>query len=149
MRWSHKLGGGCTPARRRRRLPLGKPPTGFLESNVGRPPNLSVTDLTKKLNVSFRRSKGTEKSIHKGRFLPAVEMTMTLFGQLSLKNRCRIEYGMTDRLCGKPPYVECDVGLVLDELVSSELETTRLADDDVRNDSCLAMDSTMFQLCQN
>jgi hypothetical protein len=50
---------------------------------------------------------------------------------------------------GEPPSMECDVGRTLDELVSSELETTRLTDDEVRDGYCLTMDSTRFQLCQN
>ncbi len=54
-----------------------------------------------------------------------------------------------DHLFGGPSDIECDVGRMLDELVSSELETTMLADDEVCNDSCLTMESTRFQLCQN
>ena len=53
------------------------------------------------------------------------------------------------RLFGGPPGAECDVGRMLDELVSSELETTRLIDGEVRADGCLTMESKRFQLCQN
>jgi hypothetical protein len=53
------------------------------------------------------------------------------------------------RLFDEPPDVECDVGRMLDDLVSSELETTRWTDDEVRNGCCLTMDSRRFQLCQN
>ena len=53
------------------------------------------------------------------------------------------------RLFGGRPDVECDIGLMLDKLISSELETTRLTVDEVRNGCCLTMDSTRFQLCQN
>ena len=51
------------------------------------------------------------------------------------------------RLFGGPPGAECDVGRMLGELVSSELETTRLTDSEVRNDSCLTMEGKGFQLC--
>ncbi len=51
------------------------------------------------------------------------------------------------RLFGGPPDAECNVGRMLDELVSSELETTMLTEDEVRNDSCLTMERTRFQLC--
>jgi hypothetical protein len=59
-----------------------------------------------------------------------------------------------DRLFGGPPGVECDVGRMLDELVSSELEptqleTTKLTTHIVRDGCCLTMNSTRFQLCQN
>ena len=57
--------------------------------------------------------------------------------------------GFSESDVGKPPDIECDVGRMLDELVSSELATTKLTDDEVRIDSCLNMDSTRFQLCQN
>ena len=50
---------------------------------------------------------------------------------------------------GGPPDVECDVGQMLDKLVSSELETTRLIEDEVCNGCCFTMDSKRFQLCQN
>ena len=39
------------------------------------------TRLSYKPYLSFRRSEATEKSKQKKGFLPAVEMTMTLFGQ--------------------------------------------------------------------
>ena len=45
---------------------------------------------------------------------------------------------------GRPPDIECDVGRTLDELVSSELETTMLTDEEIRNGCCLTMDSTRF-----
>jgi hypothetical protein len=57
--------------------------------------------------------------------------------------------GFSETDVGRPPSAECDVGRMLDELVSSELETTRLTDDKVRADSCLTMESKGFQLCQN
>jgi hypothetical protein len=66
-----------------------------------------------------------------------------------LKNRYRNEFGMTDNKCDGPMDIEFDVGRILDELVSSELKTTRLTDDDVRTNICLTMDSTRFQLYQN
>jgi hypothetical protein len=78
------LGGSCIPDRQWWSPPLGKPPTGFSESDVGGPPS-----------------------------------------------------------------VECDVGRTLDELVSSELETTLLTDDEVRDGCCFTLDSKRFQLCQN
>jgi len=146
--------------------PLGKPPTGFSESDVGRPPNISIT-----LSIQSRDQ--------------------------GLKKRCQTEFGLADRLSGKlahrlfggSPGVECDVSRTLDELVSSELETTWLSDDVeccqvffIRRTSsfgghpdrnkpgirvsmpaptsagkkvptpqgcCLTLDSTRFQLCQN
>jgi hypothetical protein len=57
--------------------------------------------------------------------------------------------GFAESDVGEPPGVECDVGRMLDELVSSELETTRLTDDEVLDGCCLTMDSRRFQLCQN
>jgi len=57
--------------------------------------------------------------------------------------------GFSESDVGKPPDIECDVGRMLDDLVSSELETTMLTDDEVHNGSCLTMESTRFQLCQN
>jgi hypothetical protein len=54
-----------------------------------------------------------------------------------------------ERLLGGPPGVECDFGLILDELVSSGLETTRLIDDEVHHGYCFTMDRTRFLLCQN
>jgi hypothetical protein len=89
---------------------------------------------------------------------------------------CKPPTGFSDPDVGGPPDVECDVGLMLDNSMSSlktfrrskgfsdepparpaggseghktELETTRLTDDEVCDGCCLAMDSTRFQLCQN
>jgi hypothetical protein len=83
--------------------------------------------------------------------------------------------GFSELDIGEPPGVECDVGRTLDELVSSELETTRVTDgseccqefppdrnksgirvrtevltpQEVHDGCCLTMDSRRFQLCQN
>jgi hypothetical protein len=46
---------------------------------------------------------------------------------------------------GEPPDVECDVGRMLDELVSSELETTRLTDDEVRHGCELTMEQALLR----
>ena len=57
--------------------------------------------------------------------------------------------GFSESDVGRPPSVECDDGRSLDDLVSSELETTRLTDDEVRKNVCLTICSTWIQLCQN
>jgi len=51
----------------------------------------------------------------------------------------------THRLLGGPPDVECDVGLMLDKLVSSELETTRLTEDEVCNGCWLTMEQALLR----
>lgn len=57
--------------------------------------------------------------------------------------------GFSESDVGEQSSAECDVGRTLDELVSSELETTRLTDEEICNGYCLTMDSIRFQLCQN
>ncbi len=49
------------------------------------------------------------------------------------------------RIFDKPPNVKCDVGLMLDKLVSSELETTRLTQDEIRNGCWLTMEQELLQ----
>ena len=46
---------------------------------------------------------------------------------------------------GESPDVECDVGRMLGELVSSELETTMLTDDEVRNGCGLTMEQALLR----
>ena len=133
---SQTLGGSCIPDGGWNWSPsLGKPPTGFLESDVG----------------EFIRSISP------------------------LESDGRLYCGPARRRYGGPPGVECDVGLMLDELVSSELETTILTDDskccqkihpdrnksgicigtnvltlkEICDDCNLTMDSRRFQKCQN
>ena len=57
--------------------------------------------------------------------------------------------GFSEPNVGRPPSEECDVGRMMDELVSPELETTWLTNDEVRDGWCLTIVSTRFQLCQN
>jgi hypothetical protein len=75
-----------------------------------------------------------------------LRMTESLWGDPPLG---KPSTGFSESDVGKPPDVECNAGRMLDELVSSELETTRLANDEIRNGCCLAMDIIGFQVCQN
>ena len=50
-----------------------------------------------------------------------------------------------DSTCGGPPDVKCNVGRMLDKLVSSELETTRLTDDEVHNGCWLTMEQELLR----
>ena len=46
---------------------------------------------------------------------------------------------------GESPNVNCDVGLMLDKLMSSELETTRLTQDEIRNGCWLTMEQELLR----
>jgi hypothetical protein len=99
----------------------------------------------------------------RGSTLPNISVTLSRQSRdQGLKKRCRTEFGMTDSLCGDPPLgkpptgfsesdvgekpgVECDVGQTLDGLVSAELETTLLTDDEVRNDCGLTMEQAVLR----
>ena len=48
-------------------------------------------------------------------------------------------------VAGKPPGAECDVSLMQDELLSSELEATRLTDDEVRHGCDLTMEQALLR----
>jgi hypothetical protein len=74
-----------------------------------------------------------------------LRMTDNLYGYLP---RGKPPTGFSELDVGEVPGVECDVGRTLDEGVSSELETTKLIDDEVRDGWCLTMDNRRFQLCQ-
>jgi hypothetical protein len=73
---------------------------------------------------------------------------------------CRRSIGVPP--CGKPPDLECDVGLTrqpseghdsdhkdLRKVTDCRSETTWLTDDEIRHDSSLIMNITRFQICQN
>jgi hypothetical protein len=122
-----KLGGSCTSDQRWKwSPPHGKPPASFSESDVGE--FIRSTSPFDRMRRN-RRSRSDDRLSRP----PSVWR----FGEPA------------HRLFGGSLGTECDVGRMLDELVSSELETTRLADDEVRHDCCLTMESTRFQLCQN
>jgi hypothetical protein len=53
------------------------------------------------------------------------------------------------RFYGRPPDHDSDIGLVVDELESSELDRNWFPDDEIRNGYCLTMDSRRFQVCRN
>ena len=55
--------------------------------------------------------------------------------------------GFSESDVGRPPDTECDIGL--DTSPSGESETTWWRYDEIRNDCCLTMESTRFQVCQN
>ena len=73
-----------------------------------------------------------------------LRMTDSLCGDMS---HGRPPTGFLESDVGGMPVRECDVGRTLDERVSSELETTRLTDNEVRGGCCFTMDNKRSQTC--